>query len=98
MFALGKQQTMEKRTERPFFMAVVIVRENRVFFAQFFSFVCFDYTSTGNQPVFFCLQNVTSEAKQLCRLGRGSEPYCLALIAAKRANDNTDFEGRCTND
>ncbi|RNB96710.1 hypothetical protein EDM60_05140 [Brevibacillus parabrevis] len=49
--------------------------ESRVFFARFFFFVCFDYTSTGNQPVFFCWQNVMSEAKQLCRLGRGGEPY-----------------------
>lgn len=75
MFALENNKQWKRERNGHFLVAVVIVRGNQGVFARFFFFVCFDYTSTGNQPVFFCWQNVMSEAKQLCRLGRGGEPY-----------------------
>lgn len=75
MFALENNKQWKRERNGHFSWLLSSCAEIRVFFARFFFFVCFDYTSTGNQPVFFCWQNVMSETKQLCRLGRGGEPY-----------------------
>ncbi|MGG0885066.1 MULTISPECIES: hypothetical protein, partial [Brevibacillus] len=45
----GKQQTMEKRTERPFFVAVVIVRGNQGVFCAVL-FLCMFRLHKHRQP------------------------------------------------